>query len=258
MNPEILPSNLNALFLESFTDASIYNASWIYSPENVVGMLRNVIQTAPLFPVLEERRTKVVLGDLSINLVLPGQILIDGLPVVAEAGLGVGLVYSTIDNLLQTKMTRREFIKGALKMAAATWLAIPVESLFTAGASYYLGETGLSVDTMELSRITHPEAIFLINLRNLVIAHKMDWLLKEVYRGGNIGLVIGGVHTGVENWLIKSPEERINYLRRTRPFWKWLVEPTTFFSTAEVSFDGSYWKTSNGFQIPDLVEVVRG
>lgn len=256
MNPELFPSNLSALFLESFNDASNFYSSWIYSPERVVETFKNFRQTAPLFPMLEGNRTKVVLGDLPLYLFYEGQVFLNMFPTVVEAGAGIGLAYGGVDNLLRTKMTRRQFLKGLFNMTAAAWLVIPVGSQLINGASYFLGKTGLSVDALELSRITHPEALFLIDLRNLVIAHKMDWLLKEVYRGGNIGLVIGALHAGIENWLIKSPEERISYLERTKPIWKGLVEPTTFFTAAEVSFDGSSWKMSNGYQIPDLQEVL--
>lgn len=243
-DPQRLPPALDGLVLET-------PWNWSKDPLGYLQACRQTTIYQPLFPTLEENSTPVFFADLGYRIDNLGNLkpseLLDLAVLVAEIGIGA--------KLLTTKTSRREFL-NITKVALGLWLLTPagfLSDLLPTLTTHGREQTAEIIKSVEG---IHPESLFFtLQLRDIVLAHKEEWLMKGGPKG-HLGTVIGGLHTGIENWLKRSSQERLEFLSRARPFFKDIVVPDTFYEIIRFEFNKDRWKVAEIFEVPELKALV--
>lgn len=156
-------------------------------------------------------------------------------------------------------MTRREFVKTVLLGGGVAYLSsTPVSVLGRFGSSL----TGIGRDqTAELSKLNqriHPEyGIFLLRLRDIVAAQKMQYLLQN-YDYGHLLAPRGAEHVGMEDAILAQENERMDFLTRLRPVLpQVLSNPETFYQINEYRVsDQGRWEVTKRLEEPRLKQII--
>ncbi len=94
-------------------------------------------------------------------------------------------------------------------------------------------------------------------LRETITAHKEEWLMRNVEGTNHLVTIIGYEHTGIEEQIKKSHEDRFNYLRRLNVIVKGISRQRRgIYSIPRFDFDGNEWKLKEVLEVPDLKELV--
>ena len=116
----------------------------------------------------------------------------------------------------------------------------------------YHTDLGLSLlSRFELLLPERPSTWF----RNVVMAHKGEWLMRNVDGMGHLGMVVGNGHDGIEDQLKKSAEDRIKSLQRLSLVLKALSRSKTIPSISRYDFSDSEWQLGEVFEVPDLKKI---
>lgn len=92
-------------------------------------------------------------------------------------------------------------------------------------------------------------------LRNVIMAHKAEWMMRNIVDINHLGMVLGAGHNGIEDQLRRTPEDRIRSLRRLSIILKALTRRKTIPSISEYDFTGSEWKLAEVFEVQDLKDI---
>lgn len=92
-------------------------------------------------------------------------------------------------------------------------------------------------------------------LRNAIMAHKAEWLMRNVDNMNHLGMILGSGHSGIEDQLRKTPEDRIKSLRRLSIILKALSRRKTIPNISRYDFNGSQWKLEEVFEVQDLRDI---
>lgn len=153
----------------------------------------------------------------------------------------------------ESKVSRRNLLKAGI----SSWLLSPAIAGVLRGLSLKLHKLeGLSAELPKGAAKVSPQTLFFtITVRNMVIAHKAEWIMR--HRGDKPHLVtaIGGYHTGLEDALLYSAEDRINFLQALSPALK-RIPSETFYKSVELAFNGYNWEVKNVFEIPELKAIM--
>lgn len=191
-------------------------------------------------------------------------------PIIASVAEGVigssMLAKMTWERLKTKKLSRRDFLTGSeiAKGAFAGWLTLPVIESTLFATKGIQGEF-LHPEMRKLIETTHPEVWFLIlTLRNVLLAHKEHWLLTHKDRWlrnqetavTNLGTIIGSAHTGLEDQILHSPEERMKLLKAVKPLLKIVYNKESVYKMLKYDFDGKQWRTTGFYEVPELKALV--
>ncbi|TSC64196.1 MAG: hypothetical protein G01um101493_198 [Microgenomates group bacterium Gr01-1014_93] len=107
-----------------------------------------------------------------------------------------------------------------------------------------------------------PESLFLGGffsspLRETIIAHKQEWLMRSLGNTPHLVTIIGEAHTGLEAHIQQSANERMRFLNRLRlPINIVMKDEGVVYKLARCDFDRGKWKVGEILEIPDLKELV--
>lgn len=252
-NPEHLPSDADGLVLETGEtrwDGNPAREIAYFKSSPINRQLRNIIPEAerrriPLYfldPVWAQTRRRL-LADLA---------LIGG-----EAVVGLN-VFRGNDERKETRSDLDE-LRRAAREALGAWLWTPFVASVGRLASALTGAGHhFTAETLKCSHRFHPEqGMFLATLRNIVMAEKMDWLLRQAEKGRHLCAVMGALHADIERFVQHfTSAERMRRLALYRPLLGGAI-PATFTDIAECRFDGEEWRESARCTVPTLREFIE-
>lgn len=91
--------------------------------------------------------------------------------------------------------------------------------------------------------------------RNVVMAHKGEWLMKNVEGMRHLCMVLGADHNGIENQLRKTREDRIKSLQHLSILLKAISRRKTIPSISRYDFNGIVWQLGEVFEVQDLKDI---
>lgn len=111
---------------------------------------------------------------------------------------------------------------------------------------------------LKCSHRFHPEqGMFLATLRNIVIAEKLEWLMRQSEQGRRLCTVMGALHADIERFVqCFTSAERLRRLSLYRPLLRGVI-PATFTDIVECRFDGKEWQESVRGTVPTLHEFLN-
>lgn len=210
----------------------------------------------PVFDHAFLRRLPLLAVDCSISSIAFAEEMLGPIEFV----MGASLFNKIREQVRTTGITRRNFIKTMLARGAALYLSLPtISELGRAGSSLSgIGER----QTTELSKLTqriHPEyKVIILGLRDAVAVQKMQYLLRnQGYK--HLLAPRGAAHVGMEDAILASEEERIDFLTRLKPLLpKVLADQETFFQIYEYRLSSSLrWEVARKLEEPRLREIMR-
>lgn len=97
----------------------------------------------------------------------------------------------------------------------------------------------LSHRVAEVNQIIHPELLdLLITFRNYLYAQKLDRIARELGGCPTVTTIIGGGHKNVEDKMLASPNERLDYFRRIKTRLEGeIAVPESLYKIAEMRYD---------------------
>lgn len=262
-DPNALPSGLNGIFLE--TGRNDYVSDPIATLKNfkegtLISPLsfKSINQYQAVFPKLESTRTPIYLADLFFSEFNIWDLSTNA---IALTMLGEGIVGSVplIDIYKNPKLSRRNFIKAAVGI----WGVSPFASLVSLDPTLNNASDSVHPEIKALKRIAEEQSEFIVlTLREASIAHKLNYLVKDLGNNPHLGVFMGKGHRdaptrrGLE-WQIERPsEERMRYLSSAEPDIRWSIKPESFYQIVECRFSGQDWDVSRVLEVPELKRLV--
>lgn len=208
---------------------------------------------------LQERKIPAYLTDINQQGLLRSisVVGVESILLAAETMIGKELLQKSAQLIKQPRHSRRRFMAGMAGVAAGAFMTVPMISMLGRAAS---GLTGVaeheSAELMKFNNKVHPE-VFLIgwNIRNVLIAHKELAIADQTERP-NFLTVAGSLHPGIEDQLLYTAEERLDFLEKSKPIWRHTISPEYMYKAAKVVHDGSNWNVEI-IEFPDLKELVK-
>lgn len=251
VDPKKLPGTFDGLVFETGT------LDWIANPLGSIDRLTSIPDYVDVFKELEANKIRIILADIAnanfiteVLLIYPGFI-----PVVMETYIGGKLLERAKDELTKGH-TRRSLLKAGVEAVLAGWLIMPTIS--TVGRGFSVLTDKADSETAELRKKTlklHPELFwFLEGFRNAVIAHKQQYIMTHDKHYKHLVTMIGGQHTSLEDQILATPEERMQFLRVFKPILK-RAYSGSFYSAAEYGYTGTAWQLNRLFEVPELKEL---
>lgn len=263
VDPERIPNDVTSIFLES------PHFDWWDQPDIA---LKKAAKTNKAYGKVLERFTSIPLytGDpyLPHHLTYAAtEIFVVG----CETIIGMRLLKKHAPLLAQklfkhneAEETRRQFLAKTWRVLGAgigAWAVLPaISSIARYSVAELLPATERPTAAFQkFSHTLHPEQ-FPINtiFRDVVVAHKMEWVAKRQGGHPHIAYLAGPCHVNIEEFLKDSPDDRIAFLRR------WVPEGTMserFFGLLELRHrkgeEGKedkeqQWHVTQKMEIPDL------
>jgi hypothetical protein len=159
-----------------------------------------------------------------------------------------------INQMIRNDRPKGGFVASLTYGLAGAWLLLPVVSNMTRLVSSITGE-GMeqSARLKKLSHKLHPEAELLyLSLRNAVIAEKAYYLTQTYGKNAHIAIVLGAGHVGIEDMLIKSHAERLDYLKKFQNLLHKIVLPEYLYSINRMGYNGKEWRMEKTEKVPAL------
>lgn len=259
------------------TDAVFLETGALNYPSNPLGCLDimrrgdqpYIKNYRDLFPKIEERGVPIFFFDFCPRdcSTLDKEEVLWWIEFFSGSFLAGGAIAQEILNSVRgekRRISRRDFLKGGLAVAGS-WLAAP--ALIDVATAISVIEGRGNELTREVGRRilkSHPEWWYLstLGVRNVVMAEKLAWLSdflsEEKGRRVNIDIFVGGSHFSLEEWVGKSSETRISFLRRIgierlrRVFYL-----ETLYTALELRFSNGHWEIGEEHQIPSLVDLAN-
>lgn len=127
------------------------------------------------------------------------------------------------------KITRRGVMKGFGKTSIGLWLSSHIPEGLARRISYkdFTTEPDENSNARKLEKFfiklnsnIHPETrTIAASTRNIIIAQKSEYVAKQLAKSlgkkPEIAIIVGGAHTGIEDELLKTKEERIQELKES-------------------------------------------
>lgn len=166
-----------------------------------------------IYPVDTHKDMQGLDGDIQ-TLLLP----------LLEGYASYRLIKSSVSDSIKQPLTRRSFLKNLGKVAAAAYLSTPaIEALSSIS---HKGEPNESSTARNMERkirpvneLIHPELDSMkVQGRNTLMAIKSEYISKvignKLGRKPKISLIIGSAHTGIEDTLKMTDEQRMTELKK--------------------------------------------
>lgn len=152
-----------------------------------------------------------------------------------------------------------ERMQCTMREILAAWCTLPSVAFIGRTISALTGiGNHVTAEALKLSHRLHPEqGAFLTTLRNIVIAEKLEWLMRQTESGRHLCTVMGAAHVDIERFVQDfTSQERMRRLSLLRPLVSGVIH-TTFTDIVECQFDGKEWQESARFTVPTLQGVPR-
>jgi hypothetical protein len=247
VDTRLIPESVEELMIQGPEDTTKNSLSYIYS-------LRCDRSHADLFGIMQERGTKLLMENSGLWATTMTEFDI-GVTTLGEAAAGAYL----LDYLRRTPMTRRTFLKLA-GYSLGAWLIAPLQSAIArkwpAELSY---GGGLTAELRKAVEKVHPEDGFVsIHLKNTLLAYKQQWLMAQKDQPSHNACIVDSLNVGIEDKILKSKEENLEFIRKTAEIWKPVLDPHTFARIEAFEFDKTYryWQEEGVIEIPELKELV--
>lgn len=249
-DPKQLPKGTDGLFLE-------HQSNYLKNPLGFLSADKESKDYQPLIEFAETNRVPVYFADLDIRnemLVIPAEVLVE----LTETVVGAAILKKIPQVMRNNRMSRRQFLKIGARALSGAWLMTPMASMVGTTASGLTGaEEERTAEFIKLSDRMHPEDILISKtLRNVVLAHKEEWLMNKMGNKPHFSTIFGPLHAGLEDQIQHSPESRIEFVRALRPVLKTVVTPETLYKMIRFDFDGKNWRIGEIFEVPELKELV--
>jgi hypothetical protein len=244
-NPDDVPDGITGIILETGIHP------WLKDPVQTIQKLKNHLQYKLLFERLEKEKISVLFADVKYKYNNFALILADTFFTAAGWIGGMRLISQLSRNI--------GFVPSLAYGLAGAWLLLPTVSNMTRLVSSITGEgTEQSARLKKLSHKLHPEAELLyLSLRNAVIAEKAYHLAQTHGKNAHIAIVLGAGHVGIEDMLIKSPEERISYMKKFQGLLHKIVLPEYLYSVTRMEYDGKEWRLEKTEKVPSLEALAQ-
>lgn len=266
-SPENLPANGDAFFVETGT------GWWTKDPIGHLKAMEAVpsLSMNKMLKQINSDGTPVVFWDLE------GEFL-TSMPDVgvfaAEAGTGIYLLSKAFkkekaevnDNSL-SRITRRRLGKIGMGVLGS-WFAVPSTSMVLTLMKKLTGLDSQVINSFDRAQAAiHPEeSLYLLTIRNSILAEKEEWLQKKWGGGKHFVTIAGsfhfekGVHT-VEDELKRSSEERIDFLGNplVKPILTTLADPESIYTIVVIRQDETNGtRREERYIVPELYKLVHG
>lgn len=251
-NPRHLPSDVDGLALETG------ETRWDRKPLQEITYFKNSPinrQLRKIIPETEQRGISLYFLD-PVWTQTRRRLLADCAILGGEALAGMKIFqgnerpHGTRDDVEEIRYTTREIL-GA-------WCITPyVSSIGRLVAAL----TGLghhfTAEMLKYSHRLHPEqGMFLATLRNIIIAEKLEWLMRQSPVPRHIVTVMGAAHADIEHFVQHfTSQERMHRLSLLRPLIRGVI-PATFTDIVECQFDEKEWQESARSTVPALQEFL--
>ncbi len=167
-----------------------------------------------------------------------------GVPITEVAAVGGALLLKN-KNLGDQKITRRDFLKKGVKAAIFGYVGTDMLAGFLSSSK---DNPEIAKKALYLRENINPKYMYLLALRNLIVAEKMTKISmenKEQFDGGDLVAVYGKQHSDLAPVLKMTHEERMKELKRIlgilpRPF----TQPKDLARVLRFDFDAEQrkWK----------------
>lgn len=258
-DPNQLPEHFDGLFLELISD-------YTQDPTQLIKWASTSTQYENVLRSIEEKQIPVYLADAGLKggLSIPAaEILYPYL----EAAAGVGLAVMA----LSEKLTKRRLLQIA-SFGGVAWLLTPFLGGTLAAANHF---NAINADqspsyreayernpdsTREFRRTLrkiHPEiGIFSSRLRASLIAHKEEWLAREMGNIPHFVTIMGKEHFGLEDQILNPVEQRLAFLQMMEPTIPVVLHPQTFYKMERFDFSDGQWQWTKELEIPELKAIL--
>jgi hypothetical protein len=90
------------------------------------------------------------------------------------------------------------------------------------------------------------------------MAYKSQQLMEKEDPGRrHFTHILGYQHEVMEEALLASPAERLEFLERTKAVWRPAVVPETFYTSAILVFNGEFWQTQEIVEHQELKRLLQ-
>lgn len=260
MDPGRLPADIGSWIIESPPNADTLHKRWTVLPHITFSSLEYSEQTAPIVSRIRLEEKNVVLADIQYDEPYSNSPLSsENILLTGETVAGIQIGFSSLESFLQKPISRRSFLRLA-GTGLGAWLTLPFVSK---GAIVFSNETEignqLAADLEALSNSLHPESdVKYVLVRNTILAHKMDWIARNVEGCKNLGLIVGAGHVGIEAQLNKTPEQRLAYLDMLPKSWRKTVDIESFYKITFMELGQNELKSQQSYEVPDLKRFILG
>jgi hypothetical protein len=176
-----------------------------------------------------------------------------------ELSAGAALFQKAIEKakIRKGRMSRREFLITAGLAGAGAYLYSPMASKLSRAVSSISGVgEGETAGLSKFIQRIHPEyMVFILSLRNTVIAQKMQFLLQATDHS-HLLQTFAAEHVGIEDAILTSERERIHFLAKLKPILPKAVSPETFYQAVRYKAEAGRWKVDRTFEEPNLKEMI--
>lgn len=139
----------------------------------------------------------------------------------------------------------------------ASWLVLPFIArtgrVISAQTNHFENETA----TLEKAsnKVSPEDFLFTEGIREAILAHKEVWIAQSIGNRPELVTVIGSQHVGLEEKLRTSAEDRLTFLKATKPLWSKLIDPESFYKVERRDFNGMEWQEGIVYEVPDLKQL---
>lgn len=249
-NPDEVPERITGIILET----GIHQ--WLEDPVKTIQKLKKHLQYKLLCERLEKEKIPVFFADLKYKYNDFALIVADNFFTAAWWIGGMRLISQLLRHDTKPK---RGFVASLTYGLAGAWLLLPVVSNMTRLVSAITGE-GMeqSARLKKLSHKLHPEAELLyLSLRNAVIAEKAYHLAQMYGKNAHIAIVLGAGHVGIEDMLIKSHAERMQYMKKFHKLLHKIALPEYLYSIIRMGYNGKKWSMEKTEKVPALEALAQ-
>lgn len=243
----LLPGHFDGLFVEANDDYS-------KDPFAVLNWALGRAQERYFFDYIKGEKIPMYFADMSLSnwgLELTARTLL----ISAETIIGGKLLLDIAKDLEKRKLSRRDFIvRGVLSI----WALGTSTSMVARILSSKTGRGDkLSAELIRTNEKVHPEThLLLATVRNVIMAHKEQYLMERIGGNPNFVTTIGAAHVSIEDQIRATPQNRIEFLQAIKPVLKEFADTGTFYKLLRFDFDGNHWRIGDELEIPELKAII--
>lgn len=239
-----LPTKFDGLIIETGTPIN-----YIQEPDKTMDLLSKIYTHKGLVTSLARERIPIYLADIHSKhtLFLSAADLLIGLGEIAAA-----VVF--LNHLQQDP----NLLKALVGLPLTTWITSPgLTSTLSLGAGIFGRGLNWTTKAFKTSSRIHPEiAPIILGTRNAVFAQKAFRINDHNGRGQHLVIGLGGDHVAIEDRILQSEEERLDYLRETQWLWGRFVTPETLYTIQKWEHRRGRWRLREILEDPKLKTLV--
>lgn len=216
----LVPVKADGFFLETGTPED-----YVSHPLRTLNEFLQWKPHRPMFDALAKRHIPIYMADVSFKntrrtlAVMGAEFIIEGAEVFGAF------------HFIEQAIAEQNMLKLAALAPVLVWAWSTVAlrgAAFTTSISE--GWHNVVAQMWKLNFRIHPEiAPLTLNTRNLIIAHKEQWLADYLGSHPHFTTLLGPDHIRIEDALAELPEKRLEKIKRLRPLWERITTPETIY-----------------------------